>query len=82
MARIAKFYERLPKGSAPERKSSGLLGRYQDKYFGKEPSAARECQSYIYCQHQHADMVAKSYLACYLQLDGSWLWNGILLPSS
>lgn len=43
MARIAKFYERLPKGPAPEIKSSGLLGRYQDKYFGKNPSAAREC---------------------------------------
>jgi len=40
MARIAKFYERLPKGPAPEIKSSGLLGRYQDKYFGKNPSAA------------------------------------------
>lgn len=42
MARIAKFYERLPKGPAPEIKPSGLLGRYQAKYFGKEPSAARE----------------------------------------
>lgn len=41
MARIAKFYERLPKGPAPEIKSSGLLGRYQDKYFGKNASAAR-----------------------------------------
>jgi len=40
MARIAKFYERLPKGPAPEIKPSGLLGRYQAKYFGKEPSAA------------------------------------------
>lgn len=43
MARIAKFYERLPKGPAPEIKPSGLLGRYQAKYFGKEPSAARKC---------------------------------------
>jgi Mitochondrial F1-F0 ATP synthase subunit F of fungi len=43
MARIAKFYERLPKGPAAEIKSSGLLGRYQDKYFGKNPSAARQC---------------------------------------
>ena len=43
MARIAKFYERLPKGSAPEVKSSGLLGRYQNRYFGKNPSATREC---------------------------------------
>ena len=42
MARIAKFYERLPKGPAPEVKPSGLLGRYQAAYFGKNPSAARE----------------------------------------
>jgi F-type H+-transporting ATPase subunit f len=43
MAKIAKFYEKLPKGHAPERASSGPLGWYQAKYFGKNPSAAREC---------------------------------------
>lgn len=42
MARIAKFYERLPKGAAPERAPSGLLGRYQARYMGKNASAARE----------------------------------------
>lgn len=42
MARIAKFYERLPKGSAPEFKSSGPMGWYRDRYFGKDPSAARK----------------------------------------
>jgi hypothetical protein len=42
MARIAKFYEQLPKGSAPPVKATGLLGRYQARYFGKNPSAARE----------------------------------------
>ncbi|KAK5078151.1 ATP synthase f chain, mitochondrial precursor [Lithohypha guttulata] len=40
MARIAKFYERLPKGAAPERAPSGLIGRYQARYFGKNPSPA------------------------------------------
>ncbi|KIY01227.1 uncharacterized protein Z520_02779 [Fonsecaea multimorphosa CBS 102226] len=40
MARIAKFYEKLPKGSAPARAPSGPLGWYQAKYFGKNPSAA------------------------------------------
>jgi Mitochondrial F1-F0 ATP synthase subunit F of fungi len=42
MARIAKFYERLPKGPMPEIKPRGLLERYQHRYFGKNPSAARE----------------------------------------
>lgn len=41
MARIAKFYEKLPKGPAPARQASGLLGRYQARYFGQNPSAAR-----------------------------------------
>jgi len=41
MARIVKFYERLPKGPAPERAPGGPLGWYQAKYFGKNPSAAR-----------------------------------------
>lgn len=41
MARIVKFYERLPKGPAPERATGGPLGWYQAKYFGKNPSAAR-----------------------------------------
>merc|ERR1711939_1059666 len=40
MARIVKFYERLPKGPAPERATGGPLGWYQAKYFGKNPSAA------------------------------------------
>ena len=42
MARIAKFYEKLPKGAAPDRSTGGLIGRYQARYFGKNPSAARE----------------------------------------
>ena len=41
MARIAKFYERLPKGPMPEIKPRGLLERYQHRFFGKNPSAAR-----------------------------------------
>lgn len=41
MARIAKFYEQLPKGAAPPIQPSGLLGRYQARYFGKNASAAR-----------------------------------------
>jgi len=41
MQRVVSFYEKLPRGPAPETKAKGLIGRYQAKYFGKEPSAAR-----------------------------------------
>jgi len=41
MQRVVSFYEKLPRGAAPEVKPSGLLGRYQARYFGKNASAAR-----------------------------------------
>lgn len=41
MQRVVSFYEKLPRGPAPEIKATGLLGRYQARYFGKNPSAAR-----------------------------------------
>jgi F-type H+-transporting ATPase subunit f len=41
MQRVVSFYEKLPRGAAPEVKAKGLLGRYQAKYFGKNPSATR-----------------------------------------
>jgi hypothetical protein len=42
MQRVVSFYERLPRGPAPEHKPSGLLQRYQHRYFnGKNPSAMR-----------------------------------------
>ncbi|RMZ76749.1 hypothetical protein DV737_g4724, partial [Chaetothyriales sp. CBS 132003] len=40
MARIAKFYEQLPKGAAPPIKATGPIQWYQNKYFGKNASAA------------------------------------------
>ncbi|EAW18276.1 F1F0 ATP synthase subunit f [Aspergillus fischeri NRRL 181] len=40
MERVVNFYARLPRGSAPEVKPTGLIGRYQARYFGKNPSAA------------------------------------------
>ncbi|KAI9827218.1 MAG: hypothetical protein M1832_005356 [Thelocarpon impressellum] len=40
MQRVVSFYEKLPRGPAPEVKAKGLLGRYQARYFGKNPSAA------------------------------------------
>jgi hypothetical protein len=41
MQRVVSFYEKLPRGAAPDVKPSGLLGRYQARYFGKNQSAAR-----------------------------------------
>ncbi|KAL9136025.1 MAG: hypothetical protein Q9175_002763 [Cornicularia normoerica] len=40
MQRVVSFYEKLPRGPAPEVNATGLLGRYQARYFGKNPSAA------------------------------------------
>jgi len=42
MQRVVNFYEKLPRGVAPEPKVTGLLSWYQKKYFGKNPSAARK----------------------------------------
>ena len=42
MANISKFYEKLPKGPAPEIKARGPFERYKARYFGKNPSIARE----------------------------------------
>ncbi|KFZ09630.1 hypothetical protein V502_08603 [Pseudogymnoascus sp. VKM F-4520 (FW-2644)] len=40
MQRVVSFYEKLPRGAAPEIKGKGIWGRYQAKYFGKNPSGA------------------------------------------
>jgi hypothetical protein len=45
MQKVVSFYEKLPRGAAPEPEAKGLLGRYQKAYFGKNASARRECTS-------------------------------------
>ncbi|KAL8648362.1 MAG: hypothetical protein Q9210_005029 [Variospora velana] len=40
MERVVSFYEKLPRGPAPEVQPRGLFERYQARYFGKNPSAA------------------------------------------
>lgn len=42
MQRVVGFYEKLPRGPAPEVKAKGILGRYQAKHFGKNPTVKRE----------------------------------------
>lgn len=41
MQKVVNFYEKLPRGPAPEPQPKGLLGRYQKRYFGKNASAMR-----------------------------------------
>ncbi|KAI5923655.1 mitochondrial F1-F0 ATP synthase subunit F of fungi-domain-containing protein [Camillea tinctor] len=38
MKRVVNFYEKLPRGPAPEHEATGILGRYQAKHFGKNPT--------------------------------------------
>lgn len=45
MQKVVSFYEKLPRGAAPEVQAKGLLGRYQKRYFGKNASAMRMCPS-------------------------------------
>ena len=42
MQNVVSFYERLPRGSAPEAKPRGLLGWYSAKYMGRRPSPMRK----------------------------------------
>jgi F-type H+-transporting ATPase subunit f len=41
MQKVVSFYEKLPRGPAPEPEAKGLLGRYAKKYMGKNPSGRR-----------------------------------------
>lgn len=41
MQRVVAFYEKLPRGAAPEPKPRGFLQWYQFRYMGKNPSAMR-----------------------------------------
>jgi hypothetical protein len=77
MARIAKFYEKLPKGPAPQRAPSGLLGRYQARYFGKNPSAARTS---IFHAEKSQGLIDDSYLACDFRYYGNGIQHGVLFP--
>jgi F-type H+-transporting ATPase subunit f len=49
MQRVVSFYEKLPRGAAPEVKAKGLLGRYQARYFGKNASVTRTSALYHTC---------------------------------
>ncbi|KAM7190737.1 putative mitochondrial f1f0 atp synthase [Rhypophila sp. PSN 637] len=38
MQRVVNFYEKLPRGPAPEIQPKGFWAKYQHKHFGKNPS--------------------------------------------
>lgn len=80
MARIVKFYEKLPKGPAPKREASGLLGRYQARYFGENPSAARTSHPHGLIERDVEKLTWRSNLACYFRHHGFGIQHGILLP--
>lgn len=56
MQRVVNFYEKLPRGSAPQVKATGILGRYQAKHFGKNPTAKR-----MFFSHRYTMVVMASY---------------------
>ena len=62
MKRVVNFYEKLPQGPAPEVKATGILGRYQAKHFGKNPSARRK---------YYSDMSADGWFE-YRDADKAW----------
>ena len=41
MERVVSFYAGLPRGPAPQTKATGLLGRYQARYFNKNSPARK-----------------------------------------
>lgn len=48
MHRVVSFYEKLPRGPAPDPKPKGLLQRYQARYMGKNASAMRRALRQCY----------------------------------
>lgn len=81
MERVVNFYARLPRGPAPEPKPTGLLERYGERYFGKNPSAARECDAIQDSSSPFADAVLPtSHLPRDCRSPGPRLRHGLLLP--
>lgn len=62
MQRVVSFYEKLPRGPAPEVKAKGFLGRYQAKHFGKNPTVKRTSILVGFRQRERA--LPGSSLAC------------------
>jgi hypothetical protein len=61
MQRVVSFYEKLPRGSAPDVKPKGLLGRYQAKHFGKNPSGTRMLLNFVTSISPDANIGSSNY---------------------
>ncbi|KAG5984084.1 hypothetical protein E4U55_006116 [Claviceps digitariae] len=48
MQRVVSFYEKLPRGPAPQTQAKGILGRYQAKYFNDKASVKPIIQALVF----------------------------------
>lgn len=78
MERVVNFYAGLPRGPAPEVKATGLIGRYQARYFGKNASGVRKYLVALNRMDLCADM--NSHCARYCRYPDHGLRHGVLLP--
>lgn len=78
MERVVNFYAGLPRGPAPEVKPTGLIGRYQARYFGKNASGAREYTEIYETMESGTD--SNSHCARYCRYPDPGLQHGVLLP--
>lgn len=84
MNRVVGFYQKLPRGPAPEPKVSGPLTWYQKRYFGKNTSAARKDTFWIEGVEPVDKPLANteySYCAPNWRPSPPRIHPGILLPS-
>ena len=79
MERVVSFYEKLPRGPAPEPKATGLLSRYQNAYFGNKPSAMRESLHTSGDHRGNTEIETSSYCPRYRSDVGVRLQHGLLL---
>lgn len=85
MQRVVSFYEKLPRGAAPEPSGGGLLARYQARYFGKNPSPARQSKSHNEPRLESIHQVLiklRSSLPRHRCHPHTWLRKQLLLPST
>ncbi|KAI1801129.1 mitochondrial F1-F0 ATP synthase subunit F of fungi-domain-containing protein [Daldinia bambusicola] len=85
MKRVVSFYEKLPRGPAPEIKPTGLLGRYQAKHFGKNPTAKRTSPNRFAliiqaCRDIRTDSFPHSYHSCHWFASRYRIPYDLLLP--
>lgn len=78
MERVVNFYAGLPRGPAPEVKATGLLGRYQARFFNKN-SGAREFGPELITRNKQ---LANSNSPCprHRRYSDPRLQHGVLLP--